>query len=140
MTELRKFYEYAKNNPKEDGSLWTIAILSFYRRQESMLRKHIQLFTESNTRKDFRYPKGSPKIKIELRTVDSVQGHESDLVFISLANNRHTTFLDNPNRINVAVTRARYQCVIVGNKRVMKKARSTLKDLAMHTRDHIMVK
>ena len=53
---------------------------------------------------------------IELCTVDRFQGHEADLVFISVANTRPTSFLESPNRLNVALTRARYQRVVIGHR------------------------
>lgn len=70
---------------------------------------------------------------IELCTVDSFQGHEADLVFLSLTNSRSTTFLNNLNRINVALTRAKYQCVIVGNNESMREADDPLGKLAKDT-------
>lgn len=45
--------------------------------------------------------------KIEARTVDTVQGHEADIVFIDLVRTRPTPFLDDPKRLAVATTRAR---------------------------------
>jgi len=45
-------------------------------------------------------------------------------VFLSVANGWATSFLESPNRINVAVTRARYQLVVVGNRHAMAKCRS----------------
>ena len=48
--------------------------------------------------------------------VDRFQGHEADIVFLSLVRNSGVGFLDTPNRLNVALTRARYQLLIVGNR------------------------
>ena len=56
---------------------------------------------------------------IELCTVDRFQGHEADFVLISFVNKRATSFLQSPNRLNVALTRARYQRVIIGDRRAM---------------------
>ena len=60
---------------------------------------------------------------VELCTVDRFQGHEADLVLISFANRRPTSFLESPNRLNVALTRARYQRVAIGDRRAMRRAR-----------------
>jgi superfamily I DNA and/or RNA helicase len=49
--------------------------------------------------------------------VDRFQGHEADVVYLAFVNRRPTYFLQSPNRLNVALTRARYQLVIVGNRR-----------------------
>ena len=60
---------------------------------------------------------------IDLCTVDRFQGHEADLVLISFGNRRSTSFLESPNRLNVALTRARYQRVVIGNLGAMRRAR-----------------
>ena len=52
-------------------------------------------------------------------TVDKVQGREADIVFLSLVRNNNIGFMDNPNRINVAITRAKYQLVLVGNRKFL---------------------
>ena len=63
-------------------------------------------------------------MKVEVCTVDRFQGHEADLVFLSLVNSRNKIgFLDNPNRLNVALTRAKYQLVIVGDRHTFRCSR-----------------
>ena len=54
-------------------------------------------------------------ITIVVSTTDRFQGREADIVFISLRNSSRIGFLDSPNRMNVAITRAREWRVIVGN-------------------------
>ncbi|AEO67316.1 uncharacterized protein THITE_9964, partial [Thermothielavioides terrestris NRRL 8126] len=51
--------------------------------------------------------------RVETRTVDVVQGHEADFVFLDLVKAKSTKFLDNPNRLCVAVTRARQGEIIM---------------------------
>jgi regulator of nonsense transcripts 1 len=51
--------------------------------------------------------------RVETRTVDVVQGHEADFVFIDLVKQSSTGFLDNPNRLCVAMTRARQGEVVM---------------------------
>lgn len=57
--------------------------------------------------------------EIMIYTVDKFQGKEADVVFLSMvkANEATLGFMDSPNRLNVALTRARYQMVVVGNKK-----------------------
>ena len=54
-------------------------------------------------------------ISLLVSTTDRFQGQEADIVFISLRNASRVGFLDSPNRMNVAITRAREWRVIVGN-------------------------
>jgi superfamily I DNA and/or RNA helicase len=65
-------------------------------------------------------------VRIELCTVDRFQGHEADVVFLSIANQRVTNFLESVNRMNVALTRARYQRVVVGNRLRLRRREGTL--------------
>ena len=58
---------------------------------------------------------------ILLYTVDKFQGMEADLVFLSMVRGKSIGFMDNINRLNVALTRAKYQRVIVGDKNFFTK-------------------
>jgi len=126
VAELKEFIKWAARNPRRDGRLWKVAVLSFYRAQERLLRRAVQRVSGEH------YPVQESVLRlnrhevasVHVCTVDRFQGHEADLVFLSVANRRPTSFLESPNRINVAVTRARYQLVIVGNRHAMEKCRS----------------
>lgn len=128
IEELCRFDEWARNNSKNGAFPWEVAVLSFYRGQEREIRAHLRRWTEmSSAMRHFRRgPKERPHIVIELCTVDRFQGHEADVVLISFANRRPTNFLESPNRLNVALTRARYQRVIVGDRQAMRKSGGSL--------------
>lgn len=51
--------------------------------------------------------------RVEARTIDTVQGGEADLVFLDMVRSVATDFTDDPNRLNVAVTRARQAEIIL---------------------------
>lgn len=51
--------------------------------------------------------------RVEARTIDTVQGGEADFVFLDLVRSEATQFTDDPNRLNVALTRARQGEVIM---------------------------
>ncbi|MDW7776162.1 MAG: AAA domain-containing protein [Methanosarcinales archaeon] len=109
--ELELFCKWAKQNPKDDGEGWDVAVLTFYKGQEKCLRDNLRNLTGDQT-KYSRFEKDG--VNIKLATVDFFQGQEADLVFLSMVNTYRDGFLDSPNRLNVAITRARYQLVIVG--------------------------
>ena len=116
LEELRLFEDWAKQHPRPGGGPWEAAVLTFYRGQERDIRNHLPRYRRE----------GSDRIRIDVCTVDRFQGHESDIVFISFAKPHSTSFLESPNRLNVALTRARYQRVIVGNRDGLGRSRSDL--------------
>ena len=123
MKELNAFVEWAVANPRppdKNGQVqpWEVAALTFYRGQEALLRKKLQAVSgqRGNTR-NFRLPKESDRpVKITLCTVDRFQGHEADVVFLSFVKSGSVEFLDSPNRLNVGLTRAKYQLVLIGDR------------------------
>jgi superfamily I DNA and/or RNA helicase len=128
VDELRAFDEWAARNQRDDGRPWEAAVLTFYRGQEREMRNHLRRWANQHhaMRHFVRGPRQRPYLSIELCTVDRFQGHEADLVIITFASARPTSFLESPNRLNVALTRARYQRVIVGDRAAMQRARGSV--------------
>ncbi|UFK97735.1 AAA domain-containing protein [Kaistella faecalis] len=52
---------------------------------------------------------------IKADTVDKFQGRENDVIILSTVDNEISEFTDNPNRLNVAVSRAKDQLIVVVN-------------------------
>lgn len=52
---------------------------------------------------------------IDVDTVERFQGRERDVILISLATSRWSSFVFDPRRLNVALTRARYKIVVFGS-------------------------
>jgi hypothetical protein len=134
--ELKRFLDWAGKHRRPDGGPWEIAVLTFYLHQEKELRRRLQRLSKSqgNTR-NFHFPAGSNKetasVHVTLCTVDRFQGHEADVVYLSFVKSRSVGFLNSPNRLNVALTRARYELVIFGDKEYFKGCNSDLlKNLA----------
>ena len=128
MEELEQFRRWAEAHPRsqtEGGSAepWEVAVLTFYRGQERAFRERLRSYAKAPYA--FRTfdlgGRGRARARVELCTVDRFQGHEADIVFLSVANTRVNNFLESANRLNVALTRARYQRVVVGNRSELRK-------------------
>ncbi|MDE5756597.1 MAG: hypothetical protein K2I23_05850, partial [Clostridia bacterium] len=121
VEEIKKFMTFAKANPKDNNEAWSIACLTYYRAQESELKKSLKKLL-SRSRESSYYKVEDCNVEIMIYTVDKFQGKEADLVFLSMIKNADASlgFMDSPNRLNVALTRAKYQIVLVGNKEYFK--------------------
>ncbi len=136
MQHLKLFLDYAENNPQPEGKEWTVACLTFYRGQETRIREKLQQLTgNENGVSNFNIKKGRHKINIKLHTVDKFQGHEADIVFLSMVQTFKVGFMDNPNRLNVAITRAKFQLVIIGDHEYFlnQSQSDDLSELAKHS-------
>lgn len=121
--ELKKFMTWTKDNPneKEKNGCWSVACLTYYKKQERLLKQEIRGLFSDPQEKSWYHDKDK-HIEVFIYTVDKFQGREADVVFLSLikSGNANLGFMDSPNRLNVALTRARYQRVIVGRRSYFK--------------------
>jgi superfamily I DNA and/or RNA helicase len=121
LEELQHFVEWAQDHVRRDRQgkekPWEVAVLTYYRGQEALFRERLQHLSRQygNTR-NFQLPRGPHAVNVTLCTVDRFQGHEADIVFLSFVKSGSVGFLNSPNRLNVALTRARYQIVLVGHQ------------------------
>ena len=61
---------------------------------------------------------------INVDTVDGFQGNERDVIIISLVrstNSKNISFIADPKRLNVTLTRARKKLIIIGNTKTLKQ-------------------
>jgi ATP-dependent RNA/DNA helicase IGHMBP2 len=85
----------------------SIAIISPYREQVQFIQEHIK--------KDFDH---YPDDDITVDTIDSFQGQERDVVYITLVRSNpdgEIGFLKDTRRMNVAMTRAKKKLVVIGD-------------------------
>ena len=86
----------------------TVAVISPYKQQINVLKEQL-----------IHCPELQPYLdKISVNTIDSFQGQERDVVYISMVrsnNDGEIGFLSDIRRMNVAMTRARKKLVVVGD-------------------------
>jgi ATP-dependent RNA/DNA helicase IGHMBP2 len=90
----------------------SIAIVSPYKQQIKILKEQIEYSPELQ----------EVLVNISVNTIDSFQGQERDIVYISLTrSNAEGTigFLSDIRRMNVAMTRARKKLVVIGDSATM---------------------
>jgi len=86
----------------------SIAVISPYRQQIEVLQEAVQQRPELQAVRD----------KIAVNTIDSFQGQERDIVYISMTRSNPDSrigFLSEIRRMNVAMTRAKQKLVVVGD-------------------------
>lgn len=131
---VRAFIAWAQRKGPPGGGRpphWELACLTFYTKQESLIGQMLQSVTGVQSRTRF----SVPNVELVCGTVDRFQGREADVVLLSMRNTRRVGFLDSVNRLNVAVTRARQQLMVVGNYDYFEKCKtSELRELAARSR------
>lgn len=105
------------------GRRWSIGVLSPYRRQVAELRAMLRRLCDEPRGQEFTLSDG--RIEVSVGTIDSYQGREADLVFLSLALPWLTHHTRSLNRANVALTRARFQMVVVCDGNAIAKGRGS---------------
>lgn len=126
IKELDVFTKWVKKQNKK----FNVVILSFYEKQRKFIRDLLRERYPENSRKETRFVVNG--IEVRNYTVDKVQGREGDVVFLSMVQNKRVGFMDSPNRLNVAITRAKYQLVIIGDYKYFmgQKHSSELREIA----------
>ena len=102
-----------------------IGIITFYDAQRGYITNYLAEYFDP---KNYIYSVDDGgfmnRLKTNIMSVDSCQGKEFDFVILSCVRNSQSLgigFLDNPQRMNVAMTRARFGLIVVGNARSLLK-------------------
>ncbi len=108
-------------------TLENIGILTPYRAQVREIKKHLE-----------KTLKGTEDLNLDalfIDTVDRMQGQERDYILYSMSNShpleskRRLDFFYSPNRLNVAITRAKKKCVVIANYKVFDIIDEELQDV-----------
>ena len=70
--------------------------------------------------------------KVQIDTVYKYQGREKDTIILSTVSNSLNKFVDDPNLLNVAVSRAKRQFIVVTSGNIFKEQGSNIGDLIRH--------
>ncbi len=106
ISELRRFIAWAEANPRTDGKQYEVILLTFYLGQKMKMKERVDALQKSAA------------VHVKVATVDYIQGQEADIVFLSMVRRNRVGFMDTPNRLNVAITRARNLMVYIGDSRL----------------------
>jgi superfamily I DNA and/or RNA helicase len=89
----------------------TAFIITFYNKQRDLLQSLLEQ----------RLPGPAAAGRVQALSVDAAQGSEADLVVLSpvrTSTARLSAFFKDARRINVAVSRAKHLCVVVGSRKM----------------------
>lgn len=106
IVDIAKIRSLSKNTTPLD-----IGVITFYMAQKR------QLIKELNHRKGFL----AGLVDVEVDSVDAFQGREKDVIFLStvVSGPYVSRFVASPNRLNVAMSRAKKLLIVTGNRRTL---------------------
>ncbi|XP_062151603.1 uncharacterized protein LOC133860001 isoform X2 [Alnus glutinosa] len=105
----------------------SIGVISPYKAQVSAIEERVR-----------KYSKSGSGFSVSVRSVDGFQGGEDDVIIISTVRcngNGSVGFLSNQQRVNVALTRARYCLWILGDGLTLQKSDSVWKKLVLDAKE-----
>ncbi|KAI4312709.1 hypothetical protein MLD38_037509 [Melastoma candidum] len=117
LTILRSLYKACAMS----GRQISIGVISPYSAQVALICEKIRKKYDNNSR-----------FSVKVRTVDGFQGGEEDVIIVSTVRSNaggFIGFLQDPNRANVTLTRARHCLWVLGNGSTLQKSRSVWADL-----------
>jgi senataxin len=100
----------------------SVAVITPYKEQRDLLARQFARFRDAG---------------LEVNTVDAFQGKEVDLVVFSCVRAGHQSgigFLDDCRRLNVALTRARFALLVVGDARALHAKSAMWRGFVLHVR------
>ncbi len=125
----------------------TIGVITYYIGQSREINRYLRTIDEIERDRGWRYKVKNKPINIRVSIVDRFQGQEQDIILLSLtrSNNKGSIgFLKNLQRVNVSLSRAKQNLLVVGNAdfftRVRTKPSPILKQLALYCKKNRLIK
>lgn len=127
----------------------TIGVITYYADQSREINRQLRLLEGLQQERGWRYNVPGKPIKVRVSIVDRFQGQEQDIVLLSLTRSNtkgNIGFLKNLQRINVSLSRAKHNLMIIGNHRFFKGLKAPknkpiiLKELATYAQKHKLVR
>ncbi|KAF9896611.1 hypothetical protein BX616_007111, partial [Lobosporangium transversale] len=116
VTESTPYATVAKNTEKTktrqpiEAATISVGIICIYKAQANVIRYLVDKFKKLHN---------VSGIDILVNTIDSFQGQERDVIYVALTRTTQiNTFMDNANRVNVAISRARHHIIVVGDEKL----------------------
>lgn len=116
VQSLQRIRNWALQQP--DSPIHTIGVITFYQEQAKEIRTHLNRAPELQRKARYLYQLQGTSIDVEVSVVDRFQGREKDIILLSFTRSnarKNAGFINNLNRLNVAVSRARYMVVMIGD-------------------------
>ncbi|MCY3414666.1 MAG: AAA family ATPase [Candidatus Heimdallarchaeota archaeon] len=130
----------------EDNPL-TIGVITYYIGQSKEINRHLRTIDEIERDRGWKYRVIDKPIHIRVSIVDRFQGQEQDIIFLSLTRSNNIGsigFLKNLQRVNVSLSRAKQNLLVVGNADFFSKVRTKpepiLKSLAKYCKSNDLIK
>ncbi|MDH5402005.1 MAG: AAA domain-containing protein, partial [Candidatus Heimdallarchaeota archaeon] len=136
----------AKELGYSDDNPLTIGIITYYAGQSKIINKHLRTVDTIQKERGWRYHVPNKPIKIRVSIVDRFQGQEQEIVILSITRSNRSGgigFLKNLQRVNVSLSRAKQNLIVVGNARFLSNVRTKpapiLKQLADYCNDKNLI-
>lgn len=121
-----------------DKSSWAggVGVITPYKAQQDLITRRVRDAWRRGEITDRQFD----ELALEVNTVDAFQGREKDIIIFSCVRagegdgDDKIGFLRDARRMNVALTRARFSCWIVGHKRTLQRGSRTWAKLIEHAK------
>ena len=106
-------------------------VVTGYNNQREKISERLKatLKLKRNTRDTGKGKSEAEYLEDRIRSIDSVQGQEADIIVLSLVRTEKPGFLANEKRLNVAMTRAKKRLIVVSCSAFLEESRRAGKTL-----------